>query len=138
MKNNIKLFIGILIGIVLTSTVVYAVNLGANNISFEPTDENWNVSTVQGALNDLYNATKDVNDIVIMSSGSYTTTKAYTRAYVVITRLATPDFLRDGVSIQPVKTGTHSNYYMSVYKVENVAEGENWNFYGTTQLFFFD
>ena len=51
-KNSIFTFI---LGLIIAGTIgVVAVNLSANNIDFDPNDENWNVSTVQGALNDLY------------------------------------------------------------------------------------
>lgn len=51
-KQNIFFFI---LGLIIAGSVaVVAVNLTANNIGFEPDDENWNVETVQAALNDLY------------------------------------------------------------------------------------
>ena len=52
LKNNIKLFIGIVIGAVISGISVYA--LSSNSVAFTPTDTNWNVSTVDEAINDLY------------------------------------------------------------------------------------
>ena len=44
-----------ILGFILAVTIgVVAANVNSNSISFEPNDENWNVTTVQGALNDLY------------------------------------------------------------------------------------
>lgn len=52
LKKNIKLFVGIIVGIILSSGVVYAIN--ANLIEYTPQDENWNVNNVTDALNNLY------------------------------------------------------------------------------------
>lgn len=52
MKNNLKIFMAFLIGVIVSGTVVYAISSGS--ITFEPNDENWNVSTVEEAINDLY------------------------------------------------------------------------------------
>ena len=52
LKSRIFIFV---LGFTLATTIgVVAANLSASNISFEPDDENWNVETVQAALNDLY------------------------------------------------------------------------------------
>ena len=51
-RNNLKLFIGILLGIIISGGIVYAIN--ANSIEYTPQDENWNVNGVTDALNDLY------------------------------------------------------------------------------------
>ena len=49
-----RLFIFVLGFVSATTIGVVAANLSANSISYVPTDTNWNVSTVQDALNDLY------------------------------------------------------------------------------------
>lgn len=56
MRNliNKKIIFGILIGIILTSSTVYAINYVAKDILFEPSNDNWNVDNVEDALNDLY------------------------------------------------------------------------------------
>ena len=132
MKRNILfMFTGLLIGIVITGAV-YAIN--ANEITYKDT-------TVDSAIDDLYTKVSDPIDeanIVILSSGSYTTTKAYSKAYVIVTRLGTPEFIRNGVTMTPIKTGQNSNYYMNVYKIEDIAANENYTFYGTVQLIFID
>jgi len=132
MKRNILfMFTGLLIGIVITGAV-YVIN--ANEITYKDT-------TVDSAIDDLYTKVSDPIDednIVILSSGSYTTTKAYSKAYVIVTRLGTPEFIRNGVTMTPIKTGQNSNYYMNVYKIEDIAANENYTFYGTVQLIFMD
>ena len=52
MKNNIKLFIGILIGVILTGTMVYAASLTSNDISYGD-------GTVKDALDDLYSVSNN-------------------------------------------------------------------------------
>ena len=54
MKNNIKLIIGIVIGILLSGITVYAATYISKDITFSPSDENWNVNNVEDALNELY------------------------------------------------------------------------------------
>ena len=51
-RNNLKLFIGILVGAVISGIGVYAIS--SNSIEFQPQDNSWNVSTVESALNSLY------------------------------------------------------------------------------------
>ena len=73
LKSRIFIFV---LGFVFATTIgVVAANLNANTISFEPTDENWNVTTVQAALNDLYEE-KEKNCV----TGSFTCTTCSTSA----------------------------------------------------------
>ena len=56
-----------ILGAIIFSSItgVIASSLTASSISFEPTDENWNVTTVQGALNNLYDErNKDIRDLL--------------------------------------------------------------------------
>ena len=47
-----KLVLGIIIGIIIYATAVYASNYlyQADEVSYEPTDTNWNVSSVDRAI----------------------------------------------------------------------------------------
>ncbi len=50
-KNNIKLIIGVIIGVVLTGSVgVIAYTINARDVEFSPSNENWNVSNVEEAI----------------------------------------------------------------------------------------
>ena len=51
-KRNLKLFIGIIVGAIVSGLGVYAIT--SNSIEFSPQDSGWNVSTVDSALNSLY------------------------------------------------------------------------------------
>ena len=51
-KSNLKLFVGIIVGAVISGIGVYAIT--SNSIGFQPQDNGWNVSTVDSALNSLY------------------------------------------------------------------------------------
>lgn len=59
LKNNIKLFLGIFIGIICSGITVYAASYLAKDIAFVPSDKNWEVSSVEEAINDLYNTKCD-------------------------------------------------------------------------------
>ena len=63
MKIKQKFLFQIIIGILLSSGLVYAASFYANDIRYEPIDTNWEVSNVEDALNDLYNKakTKEIN-----------------------------------------------------------------------------
>ena len=53
LKKNIKLIIGIIIGIIISGSIVYAVNIASSSISY--TRSGSSVTDVEGALNELYN-----------------------------------------------------------------------------------
>lgn len=55
MKKNLELCIGIIIGILISGTCVYAVDLFAKDISYSPSNNKWNVDNVNDALDSLYN-----------------------------------------------------------------------------------
>ena len=57
MKKNIKLFVGILIGIIISAVVGVSATIlyQADQVGFTPTDPNWNVNNLEDALNSLYN-----------------------------------------------------------------------------------
>lgn len=61
-RKNIKLFIGIFIGIICSGITVYAANYLAKDIAFVPSNNNWKVSNVEEAINDLYNNQNNKND----------------------------------------------------------------------------
>ena len=55
-KSNIKLIIGILIGMVLSITTVYAATIlfASNQVSYDNTTSGLSSTNVQGALDELY------------------------------------------------------------------------------------
>lgn len=55
MKNNFKLIIGVIIGVVLSCGIGVAANiLSGDQIEFSPNSSGWQADNVQDALNDLY------------------------------------------------------------------------------------
>ena len=54
LKRNIKLFVGIIIGVLIAGGIVYAATINAREVDYT-TSKNGEVSTVEQALNDLYN-----------------------------------------------------------------------------------
>ena len=62
LKENIKLFIAVIItGIVTSVTSILAYSLIAENVGYIPHDNNWYVENVDAALNDLNLRTKDLS-----------------------------------------------------------------------------
>ena len=63
LKNNVKLFAGIIIGILCSSITAYAAyNYLASEISYTPADKNWNVNSVEEALNQLHDKYKNAGN----------------------------------------------------------------------------
>lgn len=60
-KRNLKLIVGIFIGILITGSigVAIAISYNASDIIYTPSDNTWNVSNVDSAINDLNNRTKE-------------------------------------------------------------------------------
>lgn len=55
MKSDLKIILSFLIGILFSGITVYAATTYlSRDVSFTPSDENWKVSNVEDALNDLY------------------------------------------------------------------------------------
>ena len=52
MNNSLKIVFSFILGGIVTGSVVYAVS--SQSIGFTPTDNTWEVETVEDALNDLY------------------------------------------------------------------------------------
>ena len=48
-----KIILGIFIGILISTLGVFAYQMNATQITYEPKDTNWNVKTVKGAIDDL-------------------------------------------------------------------------------------
>lgn len=62
-KINLKsLFLGLVIGILLTSGAVYASSLiNSHDVTFSPNDETWDVDNVETALDDLFDSINNAN-----------------------------------------------------------------------------
>ena len=58
-----KYIIGFILGLITCGTVAYASNYlyKADEVSYEPTDTNWNVNNVDSAIKELYNKINDAN-----------------------------------------------------------------------------
>lgn len=64
-----KVAYGIILGILLGSGLVYAVNYVANDISYTP-DSSWEVNNVNDALDDLYKIQTNSQKIIFLGSGT--------------------------------------------------------------------
>ena len=71
-KNNLKVFVAVVIsGIVFTGIGVYAANTYlAHDISYTPSNENFEVSNVEDALNELYEASNPKMTKGILKTGN--------------------------------------------------------------------
>ena len=64
-KNNIKLFAGIIIGILISGVTVYAVNISSSNIEYDNTNSGLTSTNVESAINELY---KDASGKLAMNT----------------------------------------------------------------------
>ena len=69
-----KVLIGIILGIVLSGTVIYAYVFYARDISYDNTNSNLNANNVQDAIDTLYDRTSNLHRI---ESGSINITNIY-------------------------------------------------------------
>ena len=88
LKNNLKVIIAFIVGVILAGGIVYAAVVSASEVSYT-TAKNANITNVQEALNDLYS--KNQNNITITStsiskvaSASYTFQDDYKAAIIYI------------------------------------------------------
>lgn len=101
-KNNLKIIIAFVVGLILSGGIVYAVT-SANQISYT-TDKNVNIKNVEEALNDLYSNTNiiyekgEFNQYVAAREGIANVTinleKTYTaedNARLVVTDITQPN-----------------------------------------------
>ena len=72
-KSNIKLIIGVIIGIFLTGSIgVIAYTINAKDVAFTPRNKNWNVSNVEEAIDYLKENTGiNLNNINVEYISSY-------------------------------------------------------------------
>lgn len=64
-KNNLLCFV---LGMLVCGGIVYAASYKADDISYIPTDESWEVNNVNDALNSLYNISLNASKV---KTGSY-------------------------------------------------------------------
>lgn len=56
-NHNYKFLLGVVVGLILSSTLVYAVTIGSNQVSYDNTKSGMKATTMQGALDELYEKT---------------------------------------------------------------------------------
>jgi len=65
-----KIIFGIITGMILCSGLVYAASYLADDVTYKPDDETWNVSNVKDALDELYNGKSSELKIDTLSSNN--------------------------------------------------------------------
>lgn len=86
LKNNLKVIIAFIVGVILAGGIVYAAVVSASEVSYT-TAKNANITNVQEALNDLYsknNVTITSTAISKVASASYTFQDDYKAAIIYI------------------------------------------------------
>jgi len=118
-KQNIFFFI---LGLIIAGSVaVVAVNLTASTISFEPDDDDWEVETVQEALNDLYTEKEtDFSKLELVSnntaSHSSLTIQPSTYKFFIITETlwnSSGKIYNTGINWLAINTISNASYYVS-------------------------
>ena len=76
-KNNLKVVIAFIIGVIISGGVVYAANISASHVTYEPEDEDWEVSDVNSALNYLYSkvGTRPAREVATLTTQGATYTR---------------------------------------------------------------
>ena len=75
-KNNIKVTVAFCLGVLCSGITVYAASYLAKDISFVPSNNEWKVSNVEEAINDLYdNSYNFSNPSILFNVSGGTNTK---------------------------------------------------------------
>ena len=67
LKNNYKIFIGIIIGLLISCSIVYGINIASTSVSY--TRSGSSVVNVAGALNELYQKSATSNMCIVTQAG---------------------------------------------------------------------
>lgn len=131
LKNNVKLFIGIFIGILFSSVSVYAAyKYLAIDVTFTPSDSNWNVTNVEEALNDLYSKKILIEEPILVGSGNI----GYSSAKTSVTRIPSTLHQSTYMSLNNNEfTVKKEGYYLITFAVgsnlNSNSRGLGWNGY---------
>ena len=107
LKNNKKLILGMLIGTVISGTVVYAATLAASSITYDNTTSGLQATTAQAAIDEL---TVKANTWINPSYIDFTTLATNTKKTILASK--------NGICIK-------RNNKVSCFKVNNWSEEQN-------------
>lgn len=120
MKINFKsLSLGLIIGVAITSGVVYAATLiNSSDITYSPEDSSWDVSNVKDALDDMYTIITDdtiKNDLIVANwlNEKYTTSSSWTIFEPTV--FDENFFMNSNGTLTTLKGGNYRIYYQSAY-----------------------
>ena len=117
-----KFILGIIIGGIIFGTSVYALTsylYSANEVSYSPSDSDWNVDSVDKAIDDLYTRTTTMMPIptatkTITSNGSNIDVKDYAKVNVNVAGISgTPSIISSTTGSAGGNTVCNSNYCVS-------------------------
>ena len=127
-KNNFKLFIGFLIGLILAGGIVYAV-VSAGEIEYT-TNKNANIKTVEDALNDLY--LENLNSYKILETGTFTTASTSSDNYTYNTITLKNTYTAEQHAIMIVTSLVSNQYHVAPYMTMKLG---NEDIVGNTKTF---
>ena len=122
-----KYLIGIIIGLIISSTgIVVGYNLNSNDISFTPENNNWQVSNVEEAVNDLYDKSNLGDLEIIMSKGNVangTTITTEVGSYIFVSSPATTYATNAEIIIGTLYGGSFNNVgtYTCVFRATGTS-----------------
>ena len=92
-KNNIKLVIGLIIGVLISSGVVYALSISGSNVTFNNAGVSGATATnVQGAIEELYGKAANAGPTCAVKMGDYVSLTPTKTSYTIKTSLTGYDF----------------------------------------------
>lgn len=97
LKNNT--IFGIIIGGLIFGGIVYAASYYAKDVTYNPSDETWNVNNVEEALNSLYSMETNNKKMILLGSG----TSFDLTSYDGYERFTSDDFIVEIVSASETK-----------------------------------
>ena len=122
-----KYLICIIICLIISSTgIVVGYNLNSNDISFTPENNNWQVSNVEEAVNDLYDKSNLGDLEIIMSKGNVangTTITTEVGSYIFVSSPATTYATNAEIIIGTLYGGSFNNVgtYTCVFRATGTS-----------------
>ena len=138
LKNNIKLFIGIIIGVVLGCVSVYAFTISSSDVSYDNNISGVEVDNVKDALDTLYEKMTNSfsSDSIIISSGSVTVETG--KRYIVSVAYYLDNCARGGYPVTSsigLTGATIEQQTELLYFNNRVTDGGNYSYGSASQTF---
>lgn len=126
-KNNIKLFVGIFIGLVISGISVYALSVASKDVSYDNTNSISEKVNVQDAIDDLYSKINAV-DVVYVTS-NWKQAVSWNDKGLGRTLYINNDYVSYSTNKVTVKKNFKAKIYAGIYNTNAPSSAPQYQFY---------